>query len=859
MKKKPLVVALSVLLPAITATTVSAADYNTGRITPSGPVTDKYSGNASQHLGDYVINNKANGRSIGSTFVGNGYQDIVSRNPNADGIIYSKDDVFTGKTAVGWSQIVEGGTVSHATFNDGAIQDLGDTDSYPEHNHLSISTSVNSVFNNSMQIIGGGTTSNDPGSFDSSWQGVSSGDTFNGKSSQMARGTGKVEHAQLHDSSVQTLQDSATSTGSVFSASSIQNASGNTSSRQDTFQDHSEQVLNGSAQAKNDTFSGHASQQLNGKTMASNNTFSENSSQNLNSPHSHSENESFYEQSAQNIKAGASTGAAFYNNAVLQMSGGSSTGAIFNNSSRFNVQSGAINNATLNDNATGLLGGEGVATGTTLINDHASLTIVARPTFDPVSRQAERVMLNGGTLDVSAPAGNNPNPVAATVRDLAVNGGIVQFTDTHPDANGHFIGLNVDTLSGSGGTLAFNASLADAKSNVLTARTIGPGHYHLRINDASDSKALTLKTLEEGSKLNVIHATTQGGDQATYDLVDINGKKIDSIDLGLHLGDLGKDDKGNVIIRTITNKTTRSTDALLGALSSGLFISDGEMQSVRSRRGELQNGAEDSGGVWGRYLNGNTHVHAAGTAAYRLEQNGMELGGDKIINVGDDRLALGVFGSYSKNKLKQDRGNSSNVDSWGAGVYATWFGSQGYYVDSVLKYNRFSTTVRSQTETGLGVNGDFDQNGLGASLETGYRFNLPASVFIEPYVRADWFSADGKTVTLSNGLEAKADRLQSIRGEAGVSAGKSFDLNGGMTLSPYVTVAVEHEFDKSNEVRMNDAYNFNNDFSGTTGRYGLGVTSQLTRNASVYLEANYRKGEHVESPVMGNAGFRVSF
>ncbi|SMG62100.1 autotransporter outer membrane beta-barrel domain-containing protein, partial [Cedecea sp. NFIX57] len=308
-----------------------------------------------------------------------------------------------------------------------------------------------------------------------------------------------------------------------------------------------------------------------------------------------------------------------------------------------------------------------------------------------------------------------------------------------------------------------------------------------------------------------------------------------------------------------TDKTTRSTDALLGALSSGLFISDGEMQSVRSRRGDLQNGSQDEGGVWGRYLNNNTHVHAAGTAAYRLEQNGMELGGDKILNVGNDRLALGLFGNYSKNNLKQDRGNSSSVDSWGTGVYATWFGAQGYYVDGVVKYNHFSTNVRSQTETGRSVTGNFDQNGLGASLETGYRFTLPAAMFVEPYVRASYFTADGKDVKLSNGLEAKADRLQSIRGEAGVSAGKRFDLNGGVTVSPYVTVAVEQEFDKDNNVRMNDAYNFNNDFSGTTGRYGLGVTSQLTHNASVYLEANYRKGEHVESPVTGNAGFRVSF
>lgn len=436
------------------------------------------------------------------------------------------------------------------------------------------------------------------------------------------------------------------------------------------------------------SFSGHAAQQLNESATALNDTLRGNASQELNSAQSHVEKESFYKQSAQNIKAGVSTNATFYNHAVLQMGGGSSVGTIFNNDSSFNVQGGNINNAILNDNTADLLGSDGVATGTMQVNNHASLTIVAKPDYDPVSRQAEAVMLNGGTLKVAAPAGNNLNPVA-TVGNLTVNGGTVQFTDTHSDANGHFTELAVDTLSGSGGTLSFNASLADSKSNVLIARTIGQVHYHLKINDATDSKALTLKPWVDAPKLDIIRTTTRGGDQATYDLVDINGKKISSIDLGLHLGDRGKDHKGNVIIHDITNKTTRFTDALLGALSSGLFISDSEMQSVRSRRGELQNGNANSGGAWGRYLNNSTHIHAAGNAAYRLEQNKIEIGGDKIFTVGDNRLAPGLFGSYSKNNLKQDRGNSSNVDSWGTGIYATWFGAQGYYIDGVAKYNRF--------------------------------------------------------------------------------------------------------------------------------------------------------------------------
>ena len=841
-KRKPVAVALMLVL----SSSAMAADYNSGTHEVSGgaAVTDKYSNSAGMLVRD-------DGLSTGSSFTNTSHQTVDAL---TDSKILSSGDSFYDNA---FQQVIRG-TVNEASFYGHATQYVGRSQN---GNTPDSGVSRNSkFFENSTQILG-----LKVGPFGKA-RASSENDFFTDNAQQIVNGIATATNDEFTNSASQFLHDSATSTTGRFKDNARQVMDSDlATSYSDVFGANSQQIMTrGSSHEA--SFNDAAVQNVEGTSKSLGASFYDSSKQIISDSGS-SVGSSFNGQSVQeiattdmNLLGADSLYDVFNDQSQLQLTSGLSSHPTFNNDSSFIVQGGQIDNATLNGNAKGLLSGDGAATGTTTVNDHSTLAVVARTPSDSVLPQADNVVLNGGTLGVIPTADNSATQQVATVGNLTVNGGTVQFGDTTPDANGHFASLAVDTMNGSGGTLKFNGSLASAKSNQLVARQIDTGHYGISINDATDSKALTLQTLVEASHLDVIRTTGgPGSNKATYDLVDIDGKKIDTIDLGIHLGKIDKGSDGTVIIHPITNQTTRSTDALLGALSSGLFISDGEMQSVRSRRGELQNGAEDTGGVWGRYLNDNTHVHAAGTAAYRLEQNGMELGGDKIINVGDDRLALGVFGSYSKNKLKQDRGNSSNVDSWGAGVYATWFGSQGYYVDSVLKYNRFSTTVRSQTETGLGVNGDFDQNGLGASLETGYRFNLPASVFIEPYVRADWFSADGKTVTLSNGLEAKADRLQSIRGEAGVSAGKSFDLNGGMTLSPYVTVAVEHEFDKSNEVRMNDAYNFNNDFSGTTGRYGLGVTSQLTRNASVYLEANYRKGEHVESPVMGNAGFRVSF
>ncbi|EOM1498557.1 autotransporter outer membrane beta-barrel domain-containing protein, partial [Escherichia coli] len=56
-----------------------------------------------------------------------------------------------------------------------------------------------------------------------------------------------------------------------------------------------------------------------------------------------------------------------------------------------------------------------------------------------------------------------------------------------------------------------------------------------------------------------------------------------------------------------------------------------------------------------------------------------------------------------------------------------------------------------------------------------------------------------------------------------------------------------------------DSYDFTNDISGTTGKYGAGVSAQLTANAGVWAEVSYQKGENTESPVTGSVGFRINF
>lgn len=406
MKKTPLAVAVSaILLPAIVSTAL-AADINTGRDEPTSTASNHYSGTAIQSLGEQM-----HGRSDGS-----GFNDLAQQNIHStsvpDDTILSQNDTFSGSA----QQNINGGAASHAVFNDRAIQGVG----YESGgNEIESSTSLHSVFNGlSAQYVGGGSVNLLGETY--AWQGLSSDDIFNSSSSQMVTGTGDVLNAQFHDTATQTLYDTASSTGSDFTGHSSQTINEHARSWQDVFTENakqtvndkgtainaefsgqSQQILNDSAASQGTTFAGNASQQVNDLAISVGGAFSGNTIQNLNGADARSIDEGFYDQSTQNIKGGNSSVAVFNNNANLIMSSGTAEVATFKDSSHFWLAGGTLKNSTLNDNATGFLGGSGTATGTTTLNNNASLHLI---TGNGASG-AETVVLNGSgtSLQVDSP------------------------------------------------------------------------------------------------------------------------------------------------------------------------------------------------------------------------------------------------------------------------------------------------------------------------------------------------------------------------------------------------------------------------------------------------------------------------
>ena len=447
----------------------------------------------------------------------------------------------------------------------------------------------------------------------------------------------------------------------------------------------------------------------------------------------------------------------------------------------------------------------------------------------------------------------------STVGALTLDNGTVDFrpsTATRLTPAFQAVSLALGSLSGSG-TFRMNTDIASHTGDMLNVTGNASGNFVL------DIKNTGLEPVSAGAPLQVVQ--TGGGDAA----FTLKGGKVDA---GTWEYGLSKENTNwylkadtvtpptnpDIDVPSPVYRTTKSADAVLGMATAPAYVFNSELQNLRFRHGDFMQNTRSPGGVWGRYTGSDNRISGGASSGYTLTQNGFETGGDKVFDLGESRLAVGAFVSYTDNSISHNRGGDSTIGSTGGGLYATWSDNDGYYVDSVLKYNRFSNELRTRMSDGTAVKGDYSQNGFGGSLEAGKTFSLNDNAWTQSYVRTTAFRADAKDISLNNGMKASLGATKSLQAEAGVNLGMNLDV-AGKTVKPYLKAAVSHEFSDNNKVQINNRYDFTNDISGTTGKYGVGVSAQLTPNAGVWAEANYQKGENIESPVTGSVGFRINF
>ncbi|WP_160286286.1 autotransporter outer membrane beta-barrel domain-containing protein [Pseudomonas knackmussii] len=469
------------------------------------------------------------------------------------------------------------------------------------------------------------------------------------------------------------------------------------------------------------------------------------------------------------------------------------------------------------DNATAT--GEVVASGDGTAN-------VTLQNFGVFTGQLENV----SQLDLNS--GGTWNMVGdARVENVAMQGGTINFGD-----GAEYRTLTLGSLSGNGG-FAMNTDIAAGKGDLLNVEGQATGDYQLRFKN-------TGAEVDEGS-LQVVHT---GGGDANFSVLG------GGVDVGTYQFQLAQ--HGDDWFLEATNEITPSTASVLGLFSAAPSVWYGELSSLRSRMGEVRNG--QGSGAWVRTYANRYKLSADADLTYAQNQHGLSLGADGQLPTSDGQWLLGVLAGTSKSDLDLKRGTSGEVDSYYVGLYSTWLADSGFYVDAVLKLNRFDNSSDVRMSDGTKAEGDYNNTGLGLSVEAGKHIKLPDDWFIEPYAQFAALRVNGDDYELDNGMQASSNHANSLLGKLGSSFGKRIPLANGGFAEPYLKLALAHEFADNNLVRVNGD-RFNNDLSGTRGEIGGGVAAQVSEKLQLHLDLDYSKGKNIEQPYGVNLGLRYNF
>ncbi|BBP66514.1 outer membrane autotransporter barrel domain-containing protein [Pseudomonas sp. Cab53] len=422
------------------------------------------------------------------------------------------------------------------------------------------------------------------------------------------------------------------------------------------------------------------------------------------------------------------------------------------------------------------------------------------------------------------------------VGNLSMDGGSIKFGSPT-----EFYKLSVGDLSGNG-TFIMDANFATGQVDTLEVTGTATGNHTVLMGSSGADPT-------GAGAIPVIHIAA--GD-AQFSM--LNGP----VDLGAYSYDLIKQGDNDWYLDIASRIISPGTRSVLALFNTAPTVWYGELSTLRSRMGEVRRDANKAGG-WVRAYGNKFDVSASSGVGYQQTQQGLSFGADAPLPMGDGQWLVGLLGGYSKSDLDLSRGTSGTVDSYYLGAYTTWLDDEsGYYFDGVIKFNRFQNESKVQLSDGKKTKGNYDNHGVGGSLEFGRHIALADDYFVEPYTQLSGVIIQGKDYDLDNGLSAEGDRAHSLLGKLGATAGRNFNLGEGKVVQPYVRVAYAHEFANNNEVRVNDN-KFNNDLSGSRGELGAGVSMTLTDKVSMHADLDYSNGDKIEQPWGVNFGVRYNW
>lgn len=307
--------------------------------------------------------------------------------------------------------------------------------------------------------------------------------------------------------------------------------------------------------------------------------------------------------------------------------------------------------------------------------------------------------------------------------------------------------------------------------------------------------------------------------------------------------------KGNEITSTYSGPSSLITSTTDLALMNGL-VWRSQLTNLSDRMGTLRT-MPQAAGAWARYNNG------------RLDGRGLEYD-YSTIEVGFDapvssNFLVGVSFDYTIGDTDLNAGSADN-DVYTLGLYGTYYGDNGGFVDLMAKIGRIDNEYNVANSAGS-EKGDYMMTGAIVGVEAGHRFDLAYNMFVEPQVQLSysWLRA---TDYATNIRSVDFETIESLVARVGVMGGMKFAENRG---AAYLKASYNHDFLGNVDATMhavngsNNSAKISDELDDNWAEVSLGVSYSVTDTLNTFLDVGTGFGGDIDQKWRINFGARYAF
>lgn len=501
---------------------------------------------------------------------------------------------------------------------------------------------------------------------------------------------------------------------------------------------------------------------------------------------------------------------------------------------------------------------------------------------------ADVTLLGNHTISV---AGSSAVGINAVNTDLDINGSAVVTSDTAlvsdqnsvisvagddevarlvlngNVSNEGILNLNNSTMSvndttekvslGTINTIGSKESTVELSAGTYDIESFNGENKTLLLNDLANTQSVTIDSktgnlrIAASAHSNDQYANVQAAAEALKDTIVINNDEAQALNsLDVQAGDVNdaltaelNQDGSLSNVRIVKND---KLDAFGSVAALSAISLRHEMNSLSKRMGDLRD-APEGVGVW---MRGYGSEMEYGAQDLKMRSKSVQFGTDQ--SIGDWKV--GVAFTYTDGDTSYDLG-SADTKGYGVALYGTWFVPCGAYVDLMAKYNRLENDFKLN-----GMDGDYNSNAYGVSVETGYRFEfMDGGLYLEPQVGLNYGHIEGETIRTSNNVRIDQDNYDSLIGRAGLRAGFKFPKDKG-TIYARLSGLYDFDGEVNGTATKGVAHNtIEEDLGGAWVEMGVGANFNWTSNTYTYIDFERTNGGDVKENYRWNVGIRHTF